>query len=118
MQNTRLNTLFDVLGDRFSQWVSNPWRRISLIILSLLLGNFTATIFSTIAGQKADLDVVAAMILVLATEAVSWLTYGSRLGTPQGQGTIKQRALLVELLNGLKLGLIYGLFVEAFKLGS
>jgi Protein of unknown function (DUF565) len=117
MQNTRLNTLFDVVGDRLNQWVRNPWRRISLIILSLLLGNFLATAFSTIAGQTADLDVVAAMFLVLLTEAISWITYGSRLAK-SGSATVKQRALWSEILNGLKLGMIYGLFVEAFKLGS
>ena len=53
-------------------------------------------------------------------ETVSWLTYGSNLGRrrPDSGAILGQRPLWIAILNSLKLGLIYGLFVEAFKLGS
>lgn len=115
MQNTRLSTLVDQLLGRFTTFLRNPWRRLSVLIITLLAGNFFATLISTIAGQKADLDVVIAMILVVLAEFVSWLVYSS---DRRRADTTPQRALIFEILNGFKLGTTYGLFVEAFKLGS
>lgn len=116
MQNTRLNVLVGAVGDRVARSLQNPWRRLTVLLISVLFGNFLATALSTVSGQAADLDVSVSLFLVLLTEIVSWLTYGTRLGrSPTTSGA---RPLFVELLNGLKLGLIYGLFVEAFKLGS
>ncbi|MEG4228832.1 DUF565 domain-containing protein [Microcoleus sp. N9_B2] len=110
MQNTRINRLLDVLGDRFGGWLSNPWRRISLLIISLLFGTFLGTALSTIAGQSADWDIIAAALLVLWTELVSLLLYRwQRPGTSY---------LWLEMLQALKIGVTYNLFVEAFKLGS
>lgn len=110
MQNTRINRLLDVLGEQFARWASNPWRRISLLVISLLFGTFLGTALSTIAGQSADWDIIAAALLVLWTELVSLLLYGWRR-----QGA---RYLWVEMLQALKIGVTYNLFVEAFKLGS
>ncbi|AFY96137.1 DUF565 domain-containing protein [Chamaesiphon minutus] len=120
MQKTRLSTLFDRLFQQFNQWGQNPWRRISLVIISLLSGNFLATTVSTTTGQKADLDITVALILVTIVETVSWIAYGSNLGPrrPDPEAILGQRPLWIAILNSLKLGLIYGLFVEAFKLGS
>ena len=110
MQNTRINRLIDVLGEQFGRWLSNPWRRISLLVISLLFGNFLGTAISTIAGQSADWDIIGAGLLVLVTELVNRLVYGG----PRAEA----RSLWVEVLNALKIGLTYNLFVEAFKLGS
>lgn len=120
MQRTRLSTLFDRLFEQFNQWGQNPWRRISIIIISLLMGNFLASIVSTTTGQKADLDITVSLVLLTIVETVSWLTYGSNFGRrlPDSGSILSQRPLWVAILNNLKLGLIYGLFVEAFKLGS
>lgn len=115
MQNTRLNTLVDGALGQVNRWLRNPWRRLSAVVISLLLGNLLATTISTIAGQQANLDVLVSLFLVLVVEIISWLTYG--LNRRQEQ-TATARPLLIELLNGGKLGLTYGLFVEAFKLGS
>ncbi|MDX2232033.1 MAG: DUF565 domain-containing protein [Leptolyngbyaceae cyanobacterium bins.349] len=110
MQNTRLNTLFDTTANGFGRWLRNPWRRLSVMIISLLLGNFLGTAISTISGQQADLDIVVSAILVFLTEFVSRLAYGTNAAT--------RRSLPVQMVNALKLGLMYSLFVEAFKLGS
>jgi Protein of unknown function (DUF565) len=116
MQNTRLNSLVDRLLDRFATWIQNPWRRTSLLIISLLFGNFLATAIATVTGQSADWDVVVAAVLTGLTEVASWLIYGMNRRVPAGEP--KQRPLGGDILNALKLGLIYGLFVEAFKIGS
>jgi Protein of unknown function (DUF565) len=121
MQNTRLNTLIDRISQQFTQWAENPWRRLSLIIISFLFGNFLSSAIATSTGQKTDLDIVVSLILVVASELISWLTYGTTFGqhkTGKYNSILGQRPILIAILNNLKIGLIYGLFVEAFKLGS
>jgi Protein of unknown function (DUF565) len=120
MQRTRLSTLFDRLFGQFTQWSENPWRRISLLTISLLFGNLLASVISSSTGQKAELDIVISFILTVITEAISWITYGSSLGRrqPESVAILGPRPLWIAMLNNLKLGLVYGLFVEAFKLGS
>lgn len=90
--------------------LQNPWRRLSSIAISLLFGYFLGSALSTIAGQQAELDIVVAAILVGATELVSWIIYSNQ--------TRFQGLLWATLLNSLKIGMTYSLFVEAFKLGS
>jgi Protein of unknown function (DUF565) len=110
MQNTRLSTLIDRIFQQFTQWAENPWRRLSLIIISLLFGNFLASAVATSSGQRTDLDIITSLTLVVGVELTSWLTYGTIILGP--------RPILIAILNNIKIGLIYGLFVEAFKLGS
>ncbi len=121
MQNTRLNTIIERTTQQFARWVQNPWRRLSLLIISLLFGNFLASSIATSTGQRAELDITVALVLLGVTEVVSWLNYSSAvnriLPTPAA-GAARQRPLWLGILNNLKLGLVYGLFVEAFKLGS
>jgi Protein of unknown function (DUF565) len=121
MQNTRLNTFIDRLFQQFTQWIENPWRRLSLLIISLLFGNFLASAIATSTGQRTNLDIIIALVILGVTEAISWLTYASPLGRhklSENNAILGQRPILVAILNSLKLGLVYGLFVEAFKLGS
>ncbi len=110
MQNTRLNNLLSTISDRLRVWFFNPWRRWSILIISWLFGFFLGSAISTTAGQTAELDVVIAAFLVLLTEVGSRIFYGRTIQ--------ERRDLWVEALNILKVGLIYSLFLEAFKLGS
>ncbi|WP_016952333.1 DUF565 domain-containing protein [Anabaena sp. PCC 7108] len=110
MQNTRLNNLLDTIARNLGQWFINPWRRLSLLLISWLFGFFMGSVVSTTAGQKAELDVVAAAVLVLMTEITSRLFYS--------RSFFAKQALWVEALNFFKVGFIYSLFLEAFKLGS
>ncbi|MBE9064186.1 DUF565 domain-containing protein [cf. Phormidesmis sp. LEGE 11477] len=141
MQRTRLNALADQILLQFRQWVFNPWRRLGIIIISLLFGNFFATAISATAGQAAKLDVTISAILVIFVEVISWLYYryapsrkvpkvpsagparlpaNSTAANPISVdlGPVRARSTLAECLNAFKLGMVYGLFVEAFKLGS
>lgn len=115
MQNTRLNTLVDSGLRRLEQWFQNPWRRVSLIVLSLLIGNFLATAIATTSGQQAELDILAGAILVGVSEFISWVYYRWPRRLPAER---VQRSLFAEMLNAVKIGLLYGMFLEAFKLGS
>ena len=109
MQNTRLNNLVGAIILRFGQWLSNPWRRWSVMIISFLVGIFIGTAISTSAGQRAELDIYVAALIVLAVELVSRLFYRRRVGV---------ESFWIEALNIFKIGLTYSLFIEAFKLGS
>lgn len=115
MQNTRLNRIVDVVLERSLNGLQNPWRRLSLVLISVLFGNFLATAIATISGQNADWDVVVAAVLVVLTEVVSWLVYRNSRSRQQPE---PQPRLVLEILNGVKIGLIYGFFIEAFKIGS
>lgn len=110
MQNTRLTRLVDTIGSQLGGWFSNPWRRLSLLTISLLFGVFLGTAIPTTAGQAADWDIIGAGLLVLFTEISSRIFYRFNRGS--------NRYLWVEMLNALKIGLTYSLFIEAFKLGS
>jgi hypothetical protein len=109
MQNTRLNSLVDTIGGRLGKWFSNPWRRLSLLVISLLFGFFLGTAVSTTSGQSADWDIIAAGIVVTLIELVNRIYYSSPL---------QARPFWLEALNSLKIGLTYSLVIEAFKLGS
>lgn len=110
MQNTRLNNLLSTIGNRLRVWLFNPWRRWSILIISWLFGFFMGSAISTTAGQTAEWDIAIAAFLVMSTEIGSRIFYGRSIQ--------ERRALWVEALNILKVGLIYSLFLEAFKLGS
>lgn len=110
MQNTRLNTLIDSLGRQISQELRNPWRRIALLLITLLFGVYLGVSLAAVAGQLAYWDITVAALLLLAGELISWLFYGNAFKA--------RKALWGEALNALKIGVMYGLFVIAFILGS
>ncbi|MEO0376121.1 MAG: DUF565 domain-containing protein [Cyanobacteria bacterium P01_A01_bin.17] len=110
MQNTRLNTLIDSLGRQIAKELRNPWRRIALLLITLLFGVYLGVSLAAVAGQLAYWDITVAALLLLAAEFVSWLFYGSVLKA--------RTSLWGEALNALKIGVMYGLFVIAFILGS
>lgn len=110
MQNTRLNTIVSSILDRINQQLRNPWRRLLLLSLGLLFGFFLGTAISTISGQIGELDLWASFILLIATEIVNWMVYA--------RDRQFSRLPLVQLLNAIKIGLIYSMYLEAFKLGS
>ena len=118
MQNTRLNTLIDVVIRQLRRWLINPWRRLSLLVISFLLGTFLGTAVPTTAGQTAGWDVTGAFFLVVFTEGASWLVYRRARQAQTAEIVVPMRSFLAEMLNALKIGLTYSLFVEAFKLGS
>ncbi|PZO36240.1 MAG: hypothetical protein DCF19_22085 [Pseudanabaena frigida] len=117
MQNTRLSNIVNVSIRQLSQWSRNPWRRVSLILISLLGGFFFASVLSTASGAKSEQDIVIAAITLFVVEMINRFVYGSRRLT-LADGSLAPRLLTTEMLNSFKLGTTYGLFLEAFKLGS
>lgn len=117
MQNTRLSAIVNINIGRLSRWSSQPWRRTSLILISLLLGFFLASVISTSTGAKSELDIIAAAVTVAVVEIINRFVYSPKRLT-LSDGSFAPKPLTTEMLNSLKLGITYGLFLEAFKLGS
>ncbi len=117
MQRTRLNSLVEITGDRLELLFNNPWRRISLSLISILLGFFMGSALVTTAGQAAIWDMPVAALVFTFTELISRFVYGRRKSRSDDLRA-KRRSLYIDVLNLFKVGLIYSLFLEAFKLGS
>nr|YP_009732430.1 hypothetical protein [Gracilaria textorii]QHS71015.1 hypothetical protein [Gracilaria textorii] len=69
-----------------------------------------STVFSTIPSQTGDWGIIAASIIVAVNEIISKNIYKY----------VKKNHDFFRLyvLNYIRIGIIYGLFVDAFKLGS
>jgi Protein of unknown function (DUF565) len=111
MQNTRLSNLLSFLASQLQAWIQNPWRRASVWLICLLLGNFLGPAIALVSGQLAKADVVVAFVMLIVTELVSWLVYRHQSASTLG-------GFGLENLNALKLGFIYSLFVDSLKLSS
>ncbi len=111
MQNTRLSNLLSFLANKLQAWIQNPWRRASVWLICLLVGNFLGPALALISGQLAQADVVVALVMLVATELVSWLVYRRQSVSALG-------SFGLENLNALKLGFVYSLFVDSLKLAS
>nr|YP_009395550.1 hypothetical protein [Vertebrata isogona]ARW64621.1 hypothetical protein [Vertebrata isogona] len=82
---------------------------LNISMLSFMLGFFFANILSTIPAQTGDWNIMSGSIIVTLNEIINKNIYKKH--------RIHQ-SIVLQLLNNIKIGIIYGLFVDAFKLGS
>ncbi|MEC7737921.1 MAG: DUF565 domain-containing protein [Cyanobacteriota bacterium] len=106
LQSTRLQTNVGVALQRLDRWARNPWRRLSLLAIVGLIGFLIGSAITSVAGVLGQMDPVAALVVVLGTE----LTIRSRRST---EPSLK---LPQQLLDLGRIGFLYGLFLEGFKL--
>lgn len=83
---------------------------LSLGIVSMLLGFFISNTLSTIPGQTGDWGIIGAAIIVTCYEITSKKIYTN--------SSVKKDNFILLHINNIKVGVIYGFFVDAFKLGS
>nr|YP_009397609.1 hypothetical protein [Dipterosiphonia australica]ARW66795.1 hypothetical protein [Dipterosiphonia australica] len=74
-----------------------------------MLGFFFANILSTIPAQTGEWNIMSASILVTFNEIINKFLYRKKK---------LDHLFILRLVNNIKIGIIYGLFVDAFKLGS
>ena len=103
-QSTRLQRSFGGLVQQLETWAANPWRRLSVLSIAALVGFLVGSAITSVAGVLGQMDPVGALIVVLGTEVTVRLR---RAGSP---------TLVEQVLNVSRIGLLYGLFLEAFKL--
>lgn len=108
MIKTRLSIFLNYLVQNFNNKLYYSLNELTTGLISLLLGFFISTGLSTIPGQTGDWGIIAASLIVAATELTSKIVYSNK----------KKLAIKINLINNFKIGIIYGLFVDAFKLGS
>jgi CHASE2 domain-containing sensor protein len=119
MQNTRLTVITNAGLSTLELWFLNPWRRISLYLISPLFGFFLASIITSVSGANSTWDPYTAAVILLIAEVISFTFYRKNIVQNINMNfDRKRKSLFLECLNLLKIGLIYGMFLEAFKLGS
>ncbi|MFN7678702.1 MAG: DUF565 domain-containing protein [Cyanobacteriota bacterium] len=107
-QQTRFHTSVIEAGARLNEWATNPWRRLSLQAITLLVSFVIGVGVGAISGAFDFIDLAAALVCVAVMEAGvrgrGWLRRGPR---PR---------LALQLVDMARMGLLYGLLLEGFKL--
>ena len=90
-----------------SSWAINPWRRYSLSLIVLLFGYFLGSSLGMISAVVELMDPVAAFFSVVLEVLVRLrrICPNSRRGK-----------LTLQLIDFARIGLLYGLLLEGFKL--
>ncbi len=107
-QQTRFQRRVAQAMDRLSGWAANPWRRLSLQLIVLLLGFVVGGGLGSITGALSYIDQLSALVCVLAIEVASRV-----------RGTLLRREgdrLPLQLLDMARMGVLYGLLLDGFKL--
>jgi hypothetical protein len=107
-QDTRLQRRVIEARQRLGDWANNPWRRLSLLLIMLLSAFWIGSSISAITGAANESDPIAALICVLALELAARLR--RRLLDRSGD------RLPLQLLDTTRIGMLYGLLMEGFKL--
>ena len=108
MQQTRYQRLILGSGERLREWAVNPWRRWSLQLIVLLAGFSIGGVLGAVSGTISVLDPVGALACVAAIEV------SARLRGPLLRR--RDQAVLLGLLDMARIGLLYGLLLEGFKM--
>lgn len=95
------------LSPSIDKYLSKPLHLLSSSALAILFGFFCATAAATIIGSVADWDPLAAAVLLIWIETYSKYYY-----------TKTRRSRFLQIINAFKIGLIYGMTIDALKLST
>ena len=107
-QQTRYQRQVAELGPALARWAANPWRRFSLLLIVLLISFVVGGTVGSITGAFSMLDPLGALVCVLVIELAT------RFRGPLLRQGGDQLAL--QLLDMGRIGLLYGLILDGFKL--
>ncbi len=107
-QSTNLYKNFGDLLKRLEDWAVNPWRRLSLYLIIFLGGFFLGSSLGMINGAMSLMDPVGAMYTVLLLELMVRIRKISQLSN--------KSYIAINVIDMARMGLLYGLFMEGFKL--
>ena len=94
--------------ETLSSWAINPWRRISLSLITFLIGFYAGTQIGMISAVYSLMDPVGAFISVLIIEILIKLR---RINFKD-----KKKRVFNLLVDSLRIGLCYGFIFEGLKL--
>ena len=86
--------------------------------IGILLGFFLSNALATILGQTGDWGILSSGILVAFIESTNRIIYNNKKKFNAKNLEYKRIYHILNFINNVKIGMIYGFFVEAFKLGS
>jgi hypothetical protein len=110
LQRTRFNQALEQLGALLLGSLRGNWRHRSTVLLALLLGfyagsNVTSYVLLLIPGGRP----MAVLLMVLVVELIVRLR-GRLVKTAPGLGWV--------VVDNLRMGVVYAVVLEAFKLGT
>ena len=108
-QSTRFYKLQEVLSKQLLGWVSSSWYQKSLGLIALLMGYYLAANLTSIYLNFTRLQSVGALGLLLLIEI------NVRV---RSISNINKNKLIWMMSDNLRMGAVYAVILEAFKLGS
>jgi hypothetical protein len=107
-QPTRFQYGIAEAGSRLKGWATNPWRRLSLLLLTGLISFAIGVGLGSISGVLGLMDIAGALLCVVVLE----LSVRLRRPLRRADGD----RLTLQLVDMARLGLLYGLLLDGFKL--
>jgi len=108
MQKTRFTVFYDSLNLVFLGFLKSSWKDKSLNLLSILLGYFLFANFITKFISEGKNELLMIPVIIILFEVIIRMK-------PQRNSNIY---LVWMLLDKIRIGAVYALILEAFKLGS
>lgn len=96
-----------ILEKIIKKFTNNKFIFFSLNLINLIFGFFLASILSTLPSQTGEWGIINGAFIITVNELVSKVIYSQ-----------KKKNKYFRFINNIRIGVIYGLFVDAFKLGS
>jgi hypothetical protein len=106
-QQTRFQQRITQSGNLLEAWAQNPWRRLSLLLIVLLSGFVVGGSIGTITGAISLFDPIGALACVLGIELAARL---------RGRLLAQPLKLRLQVLDMARMGLLYGLLLDGFKM--
>ena len=109
VQDTRLSKVQQRLGRRLKPSFTGPWAQRSLVLIALLSGFFLGSNLTVHLDNAISLRTFSAMIVLAICECLVRL-----------RSRVEQSPLPFawHVVDNLRLGLVYAVVLEAFKVGS
>ena len=108
MQKTRFTVFYDSLNYVFLGFLKSSWKDKSLNLLSILFGYFLFANFITKFISEGKNELIMIPVIIILFEIII------RVKPPRNSN----KFLLWMLLDKIRIGAVYALILEAFKLGS
>jgi SNF family Na+-dependent transporter len=108
LQQTRFHRSIDQASARLERWATNPWRKLSLLLIVFLASFVVGTQVGAITGVANALDPLMALLAVALIE-LAIRVRPALLARPEAK-------LRLALLDMVRIGLLYGLLIEGFKM--
>ena len=108
MQKTRFTVIYDSLNLVFLGFLRSSWKDKSLNLLSILIGYFLFANFITKFISEGKNELLMIPVIIILFELII------RMRPPRNSNTY----LIWTLLDKIRIGAVYALILEAFKLGS